>query len=237
MRKISNRSLIKYHRWMGIFTAFFIIILALTGVLLQHTDTFGFSKTHLRQAWLLSWYNSPTAEIHSIEINNHHVVQVDQNLLLDQNVIGKSNGKLWGSAIQNNDTILIGSGTSLFWLTLSGELIDILNVPVKNPMGLSSTNTQFTLKSLNGWLAADEGVEHWFDIPTVDSALPEIVEPSIDELILPDTLPIGISVERLLQDLHSGRFFGIIGVIIMDLASLALVLLAISGCWVWIKKR
>ena len=59
----------------------------------------------------------------------------------------------------------------------------------------------------------------------------------LKQFTLPADLPVGISIERLLQDLHSGRLFGIFGVILMDLASVALVLLALTGCWVWLRKR
>jgi len=46
----------------------------------------------------------------------------------------------------------------------------------------------------------------------------------------------GLSWERLLLDLHSGRLFGSVGVFIIDLAGIALLLIALSGVWVWVTK-
>ena len=46
-----------------------------------------------------------------------------------------------------------------------------------------------------------------------------------------------LSWERWLQDLHSGRFFGPIGEWVMNLAGVALLLLALSGSVVWWRNR
>ena len=47
----------------------------------------------------------------------------------------------------------------------------------------------------------------------------------------------GLSLERLLLDLHSGRFFGNIGVLVYDLVALVLGFLAISGLTLWFKSQ
>jgi hypothetical protein len=46
-----------------------------------------------------------------------------------------------------------------------------------------------------------------------------------------------LTLERLLQDLHSGRAFGAAGEWLVSLASLALVALALSGFWIWWRSR
>jgi len=46
-----------------------------------------------------------------------------------------------------------------------------------------------------------------------------------------------LSVERLLQDLHSGRAFGQPGIWIINLATLLLAGLAITGYWIWWRSR
>ncbi len=47
----------------------------------------------------------------------------------------------------------------------------------------------------------------------------------------------GLSLERLLLDLHSGRIFGSIGVLVYDLLALALGFLSISGLVLWFRSR
>ena len=46
----------------------------------------------------------------------------------------------------------------------------------------------------------------------------------------------GLSVERVLVDLHSGRLFGLSGIAMMDLAAIALCILAVSGILVWLRR-
>ena len=46
-----------------------------------------------------------------------------------------------------------------------------------------------------------------------------------------------ITLERLVIDIHSGRFFGISGVVMTDLAAVAILFLAFSGVCAWFKKR
>ena len=47
----------------------------------------------------------------------------------------------------------------------------------------------------------------------------------------------GLSLERVLLDLHSGRIFGTIGVLVYDLLALALGFLSISGLILWLRSR
>ena len=46
-----------------------------------------------------------------------------------------------------------------------------------------------------------------------------------------------ITWERIVLDLHSGRIAGDIGVLIMDLAALFLGYLALSGAWLYWRRR
>jgi len=40
-----------------------------------------------------------------------------------------------------------------------------------------------------------------------------------------------------LLDLHSGRVLGASGIYLMDLAAVAMLLLAASGAWLWFQRR
>jgi len=46
-----------------------------------------------------------------------------------------------------------------------------------------------------------------------------------------------LPVERVLLDLHSGRFFGRFGPWIFDTIAVLLILLALSGTWIWLKRK
>ena len=46
----------------------------------------------------------------------------------------------------------------------------------------------------------------------------------------------GLSVERLLLDLHSGRIGGALGVWIVDATGILVLILAASGLWIWTMR-
>jgi len=46
-----------------------------------------------------------------------------------------------------------------------------------------------------------------------------------------------ITLERFILDLHSGRIFGIVGIIFNDIFALLLISLAMSGFWIWNTRR
>ena len=44
-----------------------------------------------------------------------------------------------------------------------------------------------------------------------------------------------LTFERIILDAHSGRLFGTFGVIFMDLVAVLLILLSISGVYMWVR--
>ena len=46
-----------------------------------------------------------------------------------------------------------------------------------------------------------------------------------------------LNMERLLLDLHSGRVFGSVGVLLVDLVSVVVALLLLSGAAMWYVRR
>ena len=50
-------------------------------------------------------------------------------------------------------------------------------------------------------------------------------------------MPASLNWQRLLQDLHAGRLFGLAGQLLMDLAALLLVVLAFTGVIIWSRGR
>ena len=72
-------------------------------------------------------------------------------------------------------------------------------------------------------------IESW----PLPSSLPSTI---VEELKQSSQLP-GISLETVILDLHSGRFFGDAGVLFVDFMGLLTVFLAMTGTYVWFMKR
>ncbi|MDX1696691.1 MAG: hypothetical protein R3308_00300, partial [Thiohalobacterales bacterium] len=50
------RSLYLWHRWIGLTAAAFVIVLALTGLVLNHTTELALDSRHVQSTALLDWY-------------------------------------------------------------------------------------------------------------------------------------------------------------------------------------
>ncbi|GGA64893.1 hypothetical protein GCM10011369_02860 [Neiella marina] len=235
--KLTNRFLLNWHRQIGLFVAILALNLSITGVLLQHTELFKLDRTYLTSSWLLNWYNYPEPNVDVVHLRQQQVIQVDDQILLGETIVGNSKGQLWGAA-ETEESILIASGYVLIWLTHDGEVIDVMPSPIADSRStLARTGDQFQIWSEAGWLIADPELSDW-QLASEPGELPLAVEPTdFRQIHLPSELSVGISLERLMLDLHSGRLFGPVGVVLMDLASVGLILLAISGCWLWLRRR
>ncbi len=62
-------------------------------------------------------------------------------------------------------------------------------------------------------------LREWYGLPPATEGVQEVV-----------------TWDRLLLDLHTGRFFGHLGPYVMDLAAILLLLLAVSGGYNWLKR-
>jgi len=76
--------------------------------------------------------------------------------------------------------------------------------------------------------AGSEGIR-WAQSGQPDSQLTALLQAHYREEVLP--------MERVILDLHSGRFFGRAGPWVFDIAALLLILLALSGTWIWLRRR
>lgn len=49
--------------------------------------------------------------------------------------------------------------------------------------------------------------------------------------------PPSVPLSRVMLDLHTGKFFGLSGTVVTDIAAIALLLLVVSGVYNWIKRK
>jgi uncharacterized iron-regulated membrane protein len=63
------------------------------------------------------------------------------------------------------------------------------------------------------------------------------VSPGLKETLEKTYRGVGLPLERVMLDLHSGRILGRAGVYLVDTAAVLFLLLAISGVWLWARRR
>ena len=240
--RIKLRSMYQWHRYTGVSIALFVIIVSVTGILLNHTDYFKLSTTYVQQHWLLNWYGiRPPEKIISYSAKNHWISQWDDRLFFNQHDLGHASSKLVG-AVNYEQMIVIAQENSLLLVTPQGELIERISKNQGLPTSVQAiglTNSgQVILQTSQGNFIADHALVHWQNQQKNTKwiqprHLPSKVYSSMLDLYRGKGLPL----ERVMLDLHSGRLLGSWGVYFTDFIALLLIFLALSGVWITIMRQ
>lgn len=240
-----NRTFRKWHRKLGVFAAFFIIFLSLTGIALNHTTGLSLAHQPIKSTWLLDHYGIAAPkdirfyQQHAIVITNNFV-WLNGQLLLESDTEVISVGQLLLTHNQQK-VFVIATHQHILLYSLNGELVDMLGVESGVPAlikAMSINDQQVIIKSASGYYQTDANFFDW-----------QIIQPlNIPNWLIPEQTSIAqtqqaellyrsqfLTLERIILDSHSGRILGDIGVIFMDFIALLLTLLSISGLYLWMK--
>ncbi len=242
---MKQQLLLLLHRRMGIVSALFVVMLSVTGLLLHYSAALRLDDSFIQSSALVDWYGieAPNVEA-AFSVGSQTLLQIDDQLFLGAQRLTGSFSVLRG-VIRTEFGYLVATTDQLLLMTVSGQTIEILTSDHNVPRAIERIGV------------ATDGSIH------VQSA-GELRLVDIDELLFPrsDLTPLGVqwsrpgnpdaelleqirtefqsnflSWERLLLDLHSGRLFGTLGVIVVDLMALLFLLMALSGLWIWSRRR
>ena len=234
---------INWHRTIGFIATLFILLLTVTGLLLNHAGSMKLDRIYIDNNFLLDWYGlRPASAPVSYQTDGHWLTRIDNHLYLDDIEITGNPDQLHG-AVTSGDIIILAFTHGLFLLTRQGDLIERLTglqgVPGDlEAIGLgaqgeiivrSEGSVFYTDKDMQTWKPYLKPGGNWSHINTAPAAL--------EKQLLLMYRGRGLSLEKLLLDLHSGRFFGKAGTYLVDLACIIFIVLAISGWCVWMKRR
>ena len=234
------KHVIKWHRYFGLLIAFFVVLLATTGILLNHTEELELSRQKISNPLLLMLYGIPGPEVVAVFTTpNHRLVVGKQTVMLDNHPIAAAppvNG-----LVEANGMLILANNEGIILLTSNGELIDSITTssPVER-IGLTGNR-----------VVVDSGDTNHL----LDEEMTQLLPPQSPQAAAPDwSTPIALTkaqhdqaknqlprnslpLERVILDLHSGRLFGYAGVIVFDLIAIAMVVLSITGLWMWLWRN
>ncbi len=221
----------------------FVVLLSVTGLFLNHSDDLDLDSAYLESGWLLDWYgiSTPDATM-SYAAGTSLVTSIDELAFRDGQHIEGILAPVVG-AVALPDTIVIASPSELFLFTDDWALIERLDVATVLPLPLTAigkaTERVLIIKNALGNQSSSHDLVQW-RVPDTDeidwSERVVTPEPLIRKLNV-SFRGRGITLERLLLDLHSGRIFGEKGVYLIDAAAVLFLVLAISGVWLWSRRR
>ncbi len=231
-----------WHRYIGVTVSLFVIILSTTGLFLNFSDTLKLNKSHTSSSWLLNHYNIGNFNVSSFQTDNHLVSQASNFVYLNGHYALNLKESLVG-ALNLRKYILLATHTSLVVIDHDGQIIDEIGkftgLP-ENPLGISITEDGHpVIRGINTYWKGSNELSAWQPLkgPHPKWIAPTETSNHINTLIQKHARSHEINHERVLLDLHSGRLLGDWGQNIMSISAVLLLILAVTGIFIWLRKK
>ncbi|MFT3666338.1 PepSY domain-containing protein [Piscinibacter sp.] len=237
----------RWHRRLGLAAALWLVLAAVTGVLLNHTGELGLAQRGVQSAWLKRWWQVPEAQPAAAQAlpGGHWLSQWERQLFLDERRLELPEvERLVGAAPLAPGWLIIDARQALV-VDDASRLVERVALPAGfaarrvGTIGDSAyahvviesedTRRRYTDAQASAWSdTAPAGEPRWAALQALPDELRQGIAPGVSG---------GLTLERVLLDLHSGRWLGPIGVWLTDLAAIVLLVLAASGTWSALRRK
>jgi hypothetical protein len=237
------RSLYIWHRYIGLATAVFVILLTATGLVLNHTEDLLLDSRHVGSGLLLDWYGIDAPDdITGYRVGAISITAVGSQVYWNTTRVPRASAPLLG-AVSFADLVVIAIEGQLLLFTPDGELVERLGGAAGVPAGMQALGLtpagELAIHAAHGFYRTDDSFLEWQETGSLEATWSESTNPSptLRAALQQAWRGTGLTLERVLLDLHSGRILGSWGVYLVDAAAVLFLLLAISGVWLWGKRR
>ena len=247
LRRQIRLTLFHWHRRSGVAAALIIVLVTLTGIALNHTGSLELDKHYPQSSWLLWPYESAVTRPDGVQIDSVWWWSDGEQLHRYQQPMMPCRALL-GAASSGSEYLIQCDGEWL-WLTSDGDLLDSLDpalLGLSLNAGLAADEAGFLVRSEphGDWQRLDLDMYQLTPLLTESAESVSGSSPVPAALVLqpvPESVSnarnTSISWQRVLLDIHSGRWFGSLGPWLVDIAALVLLFLACSGFWIWYSRR
>lgn len=244
----TSRVVRKWHGHAGVAATLFLIFLVITGIILNHEETFKLDKREISTGWLMRWYGIQAAnpEMGYVMGDRYFSWEGEKWALGDKPLAGDAEHPVGAVAV--NGMHFVATSSALYLFQADGQLVDKLEkqaLPAYPVSALGWVDDRVVLQTPSGMMTSSDGLtwnglaRNGLNGKKTNTAitwaalqpLPDDVKRQMTVLLAP-----GLSLERILLDAHSGRIFGRYGPWVIDAAAIALLLLGISGVWIYVRS-
>ena len=232
----------RWHRRLGVFAAFFVLVLALSGILLNHTSELGLDRSFVNSFGLSRLYGDHSAAMRGYQLGDHWLFQTaDGRVYLDAREVAPCNGALVG-AVLSNGLFIAACDEELLLITESGQLLESVSASTGLPaplQGLGLVENTVVLRVSESWRLADLELMDFDEYAEGGALVQQVAAGLLPETVRQQVPALGqwLTWERVLLDLHSGRVLGRAGVWLVDIIGVFLASLAMSGLAMWWLHR
>ena len=231
LKESTVRSLRKGHRNVGIFLVLFLLLVSVTGILLNHTESLHLSERSVPTFVARRYYQSQ--EVPGFELNTRYYYALGDVLYVDHQALTQC-GEIKG-VVEHAGQFVILCDAELAVFTEDHQMIERFG----EVHGLPPNLNRLAVENKQLLLANDTEV-FGFDTDTLESVpmttafndWPETRKVPA-HLLLKDS----VSWQQFLLDLHSGMFIGTAGKWLADLVAIFIIGIAISGLVMWRNPR
>lgn len=227
-----------WHRRISLALLVWVFFVACTGIALNHSQDFGLDKLPLPSAVARSVYGVEPAPIRSFYSASAWISQTGNSLYWQDTPLGYCPELLGVARVKGE--IFAACSDSLSILTTQGEVIErqtaSLGLPTPiSAFGLCAGKPCLSHDGQN--FSLDPQQYTWQqESASLESQPPGITPKGLRQRLEALTTPPDFKFERLIQDLHSGAFFGL-GPWLMDIFAVALMAISLLGFGVWWLNR
>jgi len=241
----------KWHRRIGFTAAIFLLNLAITGILLNHSDDLELHKSHINSDWIIDLYGIKPPE-HAKCINlppiEKSVCQMGNTLYLNQIILAENISKLV-SLVEFEELYYIATSQKIFIYTTEFELVEVLDKNSGLPSNISTMMVlelydedekiqELVIKAQGDAWKLDPINMSWNPTELLSTKPTKLTSLEGSELLkLQDTyLAHQITMLKFVQDLHSFRFLSFSAKFITDLSGIIIIVLVLSGFYAWQRR-
>ena len=232
----------KLHKYLGFAFSLFILHLTVTGILLIYPRTFNIEETYVSNFFILKKYNMDThKDVYGLSNVEDEVVIIRNNIYVNSQFIDKFSDEIINVLYQKKEKKIIILSKSVIGIyvfeNIDGalEIKDIISLEntfnindlgqnlsgdiifLKNDSEYYNLNNKYLIKLAN---VKDKNIK-WSNISKIDKKLAKYY--------LNIHQGKGVSLTRILTELHNGKFFGSIFTLILFFSSLSLIFLTLSS--------
>ncbi len=230
----------KLHKIIGLSVCIIIIHLSITGIILMYPYTFRLHDTYFTNNFIYSLYDMhKPSEVRTIE--SLEDIGLVSSKIIVSDIVLETNIKDIISLLKQDKYIYILNRNSLTLLEEKEYELQIVKKKILSfsAVSLGISNNKIFLKSFeNEFYRINDDLstiaEEDQNIKYKESYL-IIPDEEVSNYFLEQVQGPGIQALRLVADLHNGRFFGPLVMIIFFITSFLIIFLAISGAYMTIR--
>ena len=223
----------KSHRNLGIFLVFFLVLISVTGMLLNHTDALNLNHHSVPAFVAARYYSDNSGGLTGFESAGDYFYTFGGELHINRQVVASCRQIEGAIRLKNLSIVLCDGELNLF--TSDRQLIETMGAVMGVPddlVGISVLEDQLVLRNVDNVYS--------FDIETLAlDLIANTVQTWPERQVIPSELLLAesISWQQFILDLHSGVFVGSMGKWLSDLVALFVIAMAISGLSMWRNPR